>query len=631
MRGRAFARWAALLCLLPRGTPREAVFTVETVETVTVLERRNASCFDLSSAVSLEGMHFSVTAIEFWPHTFQADGEWQGIYFEVWRAIASAEGFTFSVEAPSQNTWDAAVEDIAAGRFDFAVGPWFLSAKRLEKVDSAGVIECDILRVLTPHGTSRPPLLDQMFMFLQPFSTGLWWLIFASICATGIAAYFMESANIFDFIPELKEAPGGSRCSLIGIVKSIWLTALTFTGSDGHDPDSWPGRWLIGFWLLVVSVIISTYTAALANAFSAVMTIETGVQSANDFVTQKLPACVLSDSALATWAAKEYPGVKRFARGSYDELFELVRARTRAATRASPRVRDVLSARAATPRVSQMNAGTCAGLIDSQIDTISWQVPNDQCDGFIWVGQELHEWKSGFLGQLANAELNRVVENRVHMLREMGVVDEARSAIFEAQGYGGCGQQVTSDLTLQPIHLRCVRGPARPEPPRGLLAVASRSSWARRTAGSSSATSSSSSARRSARGACASRPRAPARGGALASKRGGEPTFRSRSACRFLPSVITHQDIENFRTSDSNVRRRPKRMLKKLKQQAKERQREAARQAAIQAHRQAAALALVPTIDPNEAAAAAADEAREKAEELEKEALELKRKLFGGR
>ena len=112
---------------------------------------------------------------------------------------------------------------------------------------------------------------------------------------------------------------------------------------------------------------------------------------------------------------------------------------------------------------------------------------------------------------------------------------------------------------------------------------------------------------------------------------GGEPTFRSRSACRFLPSVITHQDIENFRTSDSNVRRRPKRMLKKLKQQAKERQREAARQAAIQAHRQAAALALVPTIDPNEAAAAAADEAREKAEELEKEALELKRKLFGGR
>ena len=55
MRGRPSRGGPALLCLLPRGTPREAVFTVETVETVTVLERRNASCFDLSSAVSLKG------------------------------------------------------------------------------------------------------------------------------------------------------------------------------------------------------------------------------------------------------------------------------------------------------------------------------------------------------------------------------------------------------------------------------------------------------------------------------------------------------------------------------------------------------------------------------------------------
>ena len=134
---------------------------------------------------------------------------------------------------------------------------------------------------------------------------------------------------------------------------------------------------------------------------------------------------------------EEYPGVKRLTRGTYDELFEMVRPRE---SRDAPIPRaSVMFERARAPRpacaCSQMNAGTCAGLIDSQIDTISWQVPNDQCDGFIWVGQELHEWKSGFLGQLANAELNRVVENRVHMLREMGVVDEARTAVFQAQGY----------------------------------------------------------------------------------------------------------------------------------------------------------------------------------------------------
>ena len=60
--------------------------------------------------------------------------------------------------------------------------------------------------------------------------------------------------------------------------------------------------------------------------------------------------------------------------------------------------------------------------------------------------------------------------------------------------------------------------------------------------------------------------------------------------------------------------------------QAKARQREQARQAALDARNQAAALALVP-IDPN--VAAAAREAEEKAEELEKQALAIKQKLFG--
>ena len=61
--------------------------------------------------------------------------------------------------------------------------------------------------------------------------------------------------------------------------------------------------------------------------------------------------------------------------------------------------------------------------------------------------------------------------------------------------------------------------------------------------------------------------------------------------------------------------------------QAKARQREQAREAALEARRQAAALALVP-IDPN--VAAAAREAEEAAEELEKQAMEIKRKLFSG-
>ena len=105
-----------------------------------------------------------------------------------------------------------------------------------------------------------------MFLFLKPFSSKLWMVIAGTLLATGAAVYYMEWGNQFDFEPELKEAPNGTPLALVGLLKSTWLTCMRFTGSDGHDPDSWPGRWLVGFYFLVVMTITATYTAALARS-----------------------------------------------------------------------------------------------------------------------------------------------------------------------------------------------------------------------------------------------------------------------------------------------------------------------------------------------------------------------------
>ena len=137
-----------------------------------------------------------------------------------------------------------------------------------------------------------------MFLFLKPFSSKLWMVIAGTLLATGAAVYYMEWGNQFDFEPELKEAPNGTPLALVGLLKSTWLTCMRFTGSDGHDPDSWPGRWLVGFYFLVVMTITATYTAALANDFSDAVSVQTGVGDVTDFVTQHTPACVLGHSAL---------------------------------------------------------------------------------------------------------------------------------------------------------------------------------------------------------------------------------------------------------------------------------------------------------------------------------------------
>ena len=130
-----------------------------------------------------------------------------------------------------------------------------------------------------------------MFRFLKPFSSKLWMVIAGTLLATGAAVYYMEWGNQFDFEPELKEAPNGTPLALVGLLKSTWLTCMRFTGSDGHDPDSWPGRWLVGFYFLVVMTITATYTAALANDFSDAVSVQTGVGDVTDFGAAYGRAC----------------------------------------------------------------------------------------------------------------------------------------------------------------------------------------------------------------------------------------------------------------------------------------------------------------------------------------------------
>ena len=50
-----------------------------------------------------------------------------------------------------------------------------------------------------------------MFLFLKPFSSKLWMVIAGTLLATGATVYYMEWGNQFDFEPELKEAPNGTR------------------------------------------------------------------------------------------------------------------------------------------------------------------------------------------------------------------------------------------------------------------------------------------------------------------------------------------------------------------------------------------------------------------------------------
>lgn len=146
--------------LAPTRTSEVFVHRTRTTRQTSTMNR-STTCYDPKLNLTLRGLHFNVTTIDFWPAAFVEEGEWTGIYMETWAKIAELEGFTYSV-IETTGSWDSAVEAVAAGAYNFAIGPWFLTSDRLQVVDKAGVVESNALRVLTPQWREELPVVEQV-------------------------------------------------------------------------------------------------------------------------------------------------------------------------------------------------------------------------------------------------------------------------------------------------------------------------------------------------------------------------------------------------------------------------------------------------------------------------------------
>lgn len=229
-----------------------------------------------------------------------------GICPEIWSETAQIAGLSHTLY--QQTNVQAALDAVASGDLDLAIGPISITAQRLETVAFTLPYYRASIGLLIP---SEPETLwDRTKPFFRTAAVSSIGLLLLALFIVGNLMWLAERrANPAQFPPEY--APG--------IGNGIWfaLVTLTTVGYGDRVPITPKGRLISGVWMILSMIIASSLIAGLASAFTlSLSSIATEkFASLNDIAGKRV--AVVAGTTSAAWAA--HYGARSVETGSLEE------------------------------------------------------------------------------------------------------------------------------------------------------------------------------------------------------------------------------------------------------------------------------------------------------------------------
>ncbi|CAN6170490.1 unnamed protein product [Urochloa humidicola] len=166
------------------------------------------------------------------------------------------------------------VQRVADGHFDAAVGDISIVTNRTRVVDFTQPYVESGLVIVSPVKAKN----SNEWAFLKPFTPGMWAITGAFFLFVGAVVWILEHR----FNPEFRGSP---RKQMVTI---FWFSFSTMFFAHRENTVSTLGRFVLLFWLFVVLIINSSYTASLTSILT-VQQLSTGIQGLDSLLSSGDP------------------------------------------------------------------------------------------------------------------------------------------------------------------------------------------------------------------------------------------------------------------------------------------------------------------------------------------------------
>ncbi|KZV17708.1 glutamate receptor 3.4-like [Dorcoceras hygrometricum] len=173
------------------------------------------------------------------------------------------------------------VNDVAQNKFDAAVGDVTITTNRTRIVDFTQPYKESGLVVVAPVRQNK----SSPWSFLLPFSWQMWAVTGIFFLFVGSVIWILEHRTNTEF-------RGPPRQQLVTVV---WFSFSTLFSSHRENTVSTLGRLVLLFWLFVVLIINSSYTASLSSILT-VQQLSSGIQGIDSLISSSDPIGVQDGS-----------------------------------------------------------------------------------------------------------------------------------------------------------------------------------------------------------------------------------------------------------------------------------------------------------------------------------------------
>lgn len=245
------------------------------------------------------------------PFVTQGDDDTiEGLSIDVWRAVAEEIGVDF--ELTRLDNAGQAVDAIRAGRYDAAIGPISITSDRARHVSFTQPYQQASLALLTRPGAGS------LWSRIRPFVSRTFF------SGVAILLVVLTLVGALVWLVERKENEGVPDHPLHGIGVGIWLALVTMTtvGYGDKAPVTLGGRVLVGVWMLIAMLSVSSLTAGIATALTLSSLDHAAIESAEEL--RGRPVAVIGGTTAEGFANEH--GARVMAVTDLEEAVDLLRS-----------------------------------------------------------------------------------------------------------------------------------------------------------------------------------------------------------------------------------------------------------------------------------------------------------------